>query len=1017
MVAIKTQAFDLGRADATDPRHAPFGTLKTTKNLRHRKGGRLGLRNGYTAATMTSNSPAFGTQTLKAYDLFTHQTKLVAAGSNTPTADPFPTDLFEYAGVPATQVWRHVPSIAFGTGLSPLTKLREKCEVPQLDGGAQQVRTAAGGGYLCTVYTTAGASDRFGVIVVRESDNVTIYQDHSASALLAITYTTTQPLGVCFSVDRFYILAADQVYSFTPATSTTLSVLTLGSALNASATSWDIRPIQNPTTGAFVVAYDQGATTDLSIKCYTSSGASVGTTCTVAATTTVHISVQADQTANRIGLLTVEAAAAVRLRTFDFAGTLLVGPTSMSSAGLWAELAMFALGNGAGVGYVVATQDASDNTVIENRTLAAHSLGATCTLGKVLLTSQLIPLVGVGSSAAIVLGAVVASGDFRTNALVYVDAASDTVHVAYRDYLRARVTTGVNRSLGLTVDSSTSRAAWSTMSDDGSGNAIPLITTFAYRSAARRQTVEAGGLTYLAQGNPAVYDGRHLVEVGFAEAPAIDSAVASNASGLLTNSATYSYQVTWEYTLAGGQFYESAPSLPESVTLGAADDTVTVTLRPPHSINTLVAGQFSGDVTAVVYRTVWDATAGSAGAIFRRVGTVSLTATIAAYGDAVTFTDLIADSALADEGVIYTQGSRGPLSGPLEHNAPRASEYVAATESRLLWGGQPRRFEYQISKEAFLGEPFSHSEFSAFFGQVHAPIYAVAALGETKYVFTSEEIYAVQGIGPDDTGSGTLGAPVRLPVPSGLKADGWRSLLETPQGLFFQLDSNKLYRLNGATPEWIGADVQDTLVSYPDVSGTARSRADGVAAFAAQNTGATDARILVYDLERGTWLEDVPPLTASSGIAALCTYGRTMAYCSGGAVYIQSETGYTDGTVTPIVAQLVTNPLYPFGLGGYGLILEALLSFEFRGACDLAARVSYDDGASYTTLPTFTLTGSAGTSMRRKWTLPQSDATSVQFEFTVTPTGTGTEGICFSNLALATIASAGLGEPDPSECA
>jgi hypothetical protein len=1012
MPQVKNIAFDLGRADATDPRHAPFGSVRTVRNLRHRKGGRLGLRNGYVASTMTTRDYGSGTQSLKAYDLFCHQGRLHALGSDASTPDAFPIDVYER--INGTTIWRATSATAQtttpGYTLHPFVGLREVGNTPQLDGGAVQVRSAAGAGHLCTVTTSTGTPNSYQLLIIRESDDAVIYQEVNTS------YTSGQVLGVCFSVDSFYILVADAVRYFTPGTSTI--PLDLGvTGLNASATVGDIRPVQNPTTARIVVAIDQGATTDLSVLCFSSAGAQIGTTCTVAATTTVHISAQADQTANRIGLLTVEAAAAVRLRTFNLtSGALVLGPTAASVTGLWAELAMYA----SGTTYAVAIVEAAGNdTVVETYTVAAHALSSSKTIGRFILTTQLIPWTSTNIPQAVVFGGVsyADAAALPTNGLVYWGISNTAAHVAWRDYLNARVNSGVGISCGLSIDSSTGRACWSALRDTGGGDPVPVHTTFAYQSARRRQTVSAGGLTYLAQGNPGVYDGRILVDVGFSEAPAIVSLTASNGTGSLTNSASYDYQVVWSYTLADGQYYQSAPSQLASVTMGAADDTVAVVLKVPHALLMLVAARYGGDVTAEVYRTVWDATAGAKGAIFRLTGTLSLDTPITAYGDAVTFTDRTSDANLADDGVIYTQGARGPLSGPLEHNAPRASEYVAATESRLLWGGQPRRFEFQVSKEAFLGEPFSHSEFSSFFGQVHAPIYAVAALGETKYVFTSEEIYAVQGTGPDDTGSGVLGAPVRLPVPSGLKADGWRSLLETPQGLFFQLDSNKLYRLNGMTPEWVGVDVQDTLASYPDVSGTARSRADSAALFACQNTGATDARILVYDLERGTWLEDTPPLTASSGIAALCTYGRTVAYATGGNVYVQSESGFTDGSSSPITAQLVTNPLYPFGLGGYGLILEALLSFEFRGACDLAARVSYDDGVSYTTLPTFTLTGSAGQSMRRKWTLPQSDATSVVFEFTVTPTGTGTEGIAFANLALATIASAGLGEPDPADCA
>jgi hypothetical protein len=161
-------------------------------------------------------------------------------------------------------------------------------------------------------------------------------------------------------------------------------------------------------------------------------------------------------------------------------------------------------------------------------------------------------------------------------------------------------------------------------------------------------------------------------------------------------------------------------------------------------------------------------------------------------------------------------------------------------------------------------------------------------------------------------------------------------------------------------------------------------------------------------MRTGIWTEDTPPLTTSQGVEAVVAYGDSLAYVSGGAVFLQSTASFADNTSTVIPTQLKTQPIYPFDLGGYGTVWAVLLTGEYRSAGTLALRVSYDDGANFTTYDSYTLSGlTVGQTIQRKWDLQQSDTTSLVFEWTYTPSAAG-EGFIAHNAAVLVESEEGL---------
>lgn len=1010
-----TIPFGFGRADRVDPKLAPFGVLRTASNLRVQKDGRLVSRKGYQPLTMTDHAGA----TMVAYDLHEYAAgRLCAFGAS--RGEGCPVDVYEYRGVPTLRPW--VASDSTTTRrqtLAPFTYPRQVGGVPQPAQGVSAVDCAAGLGYVCTVYRPARVGVNAYVQIVRESDDQVIF----ARSFDAEVWSEAR---VCFATDRFYFLAivdgassTIHLGSFVPGTSTdvtTLATVASGLTLAAGVVTLEIEAVSHPTNSAVIVAYGTHAGTTVSVKRYNSAGTQQGSTLTISTLTEpLSVGVDADEADNTVAIVIGQHSSSVvtdvDLSTYDFANSLIAGPTACN-AGYLATLCRLPAQSGWAESVAVVSsdnRDAEGDLVVEWFNIDTHASTATAvTIGNAMLTTYVVPAPVTGIPSAVVFGGMVGTDDDSlTNALWRVDA--DMIHMATRDL---RASGGAARfafsPLGLARDSSTGKVAWASLYDTGTDIESFSVTTLECNGSRRRQSASAGGQLYIAGAPVQVYDGRVATEVGFNEVPCIKS-ISQSTNGSLELLATYSYIVTFEFTYPDGTFAVSPPSLPVDVTLTGSNDEAVVVVAGPHTARVALGEATMGaQVTGVLYRTVWDATTDTQSSTFHEVQRFACRARLASYGDDISVSDTLADASAAEQAVLYTQD------GPLENNAPEMASYVSASSARLTVAGLARQSEVQESKEQALDQAVSFSNLSSFFTRCPEPVAGVVSLDGVRLVLSKSDIYGIQGDGPDDGGSGALPPPVALGSPSGLR--DWRSLLVAPDGVWAQFDDSKLYRIPraGSAPEWLGIDVQDTLASFPDMTGAARCRQDDTIVFACQNAGATSARVLVRSLRTSIWTEDSPPLQTSRGIEAMSAYGDRVAYVSGGVVYAQSESSYTDGASSVITTVWKTEPIYPFEVGGNGCIHDLQVNGEFRSAGTLALRVSYDDGVSFESYDSFALTGTAGDTVKRRWSLRRSDIQSVVVELTYTPSSPG-EGLVLTTLTMLVEASQGLEDLDPAE--
>jgi hypothetical protein len=1011
-------ALNFGRKDIIAPEHAPHGVLKSATNLRHREVGGLGMRHGYQALPMTT---ADGT--LVAYDLHEYLGRLVALGSD--VGEGYPHAIYEYNGLNQAAAWRRV---GHPYGVSPLTNAREVAGVPHVEGGVSLSQAVSGNGHTLLVYKSRDQGDVF-ALVVDSTTNATLHFENLSDGALS---SSASDIRLAYASGVFYCAAGKDDNSLVilrfqvAASSAFTSFATVSAASADSLSAFDLVPVANNTTALLCAAFDRGTNTDLTIRLYNASGSQVGSDITLGSTDTRMVALDADQADDTILVLTRDSSGgAVNLRTFNFAGSVVAGPTAMTS-GLIGSVARRSGGvssDTAFVGvytsqdYVIQSCAADDHSSLASVQTIANFKGFTRLLSLPGPTMRL--LVGGTSEAN--------SGDAVSNALFFVGPG--VVHQLKRDYLNGGAF-GLPL-LPLTIDVDAGHTiTWCTRTDSPLGNfGIPKVTLVDFASTNRVQGVTYGGLRYFAGAAPWIYDGRSATEAGFIEPPVIIGADPENVTGGdLTPEGKYTWVVHWEVSFADGSYIESAPSLPKTRTLGPSDNACELTITGPHSLHTVLGdGELGASVTLVISRTEWSASTtdvatglpGAQFSQFRRAIETDIDAGVANYGANVIVTDDVGDETLATRGVIYTQAERGQFSGTLEHNAPESCRYITATESRILTGGLLRPHEVQISKEAFLGQPFAWSVFSNFYGLVSGAVLGVHALDGAKLVFTRDEIYALREGAPDDEGKGTLGLPVRIPTPSGLK--DWRSLLEMPDGLACQLDDNKLFRIprGGGAPDWFGADIHRLFLDFQSVVGAALHKADNCALFALSNgeSGeADDARIAVRDFLFQSWLIDEPPLEPDSGIEALAALDRAVAYLSGGVVYAQFPGVFSDDGDAFIDCELETNPIYPVGPGGYGIISDLLASCEYRGDCVLTIDVSYDDGLTYPVTKSWTISGlTPGATVRRKLALPTEATSSVALRASVTTAGAASEGLVLNEITLLAEPTEGLPDLLPAE--
>lgn len=954
-----------------DSKLLPDGYLSACKNVRLRKDGRFGVRADFTAI---GNDTATSTDVVPR-DLIGLSDGLCALVSPSDVSgDTTIWDVADYTGTGAE--WKPSaldsgnPAI---TTLSTATSLRSVQVFDATEVGADfsitRFDVAAAGGVIGIAYEVASSSSA--IRFIRASDGAVILK----------TFLDGVRPRIIASGTTFFFCSVDsstdiKLAKFDPTTDSDKTNLT--NAFTGVAFSAYDMVARASGSGFWVVVNTTAPAT--TIRPFNSSG-TAGSDITGPAVLYDHVAIR--ETTNRVHLVSVLAAGTCQLRSYTLLGALSTGPTTIVATSDRQPGISDATTGGVESVLVCAEETAANNDVY--RIIVNATSHATVALGSAIPETFLAakPVSGGSANYHHVFGCVVPDGAFFSTLLMGASARTVRTVAAFTNKFSA-TKPSADHTPQIARDSSTGKFYWPTLTISDAAVARPLLTEFDFPSSARRQTAQMAGLLYVGGGAPAVYDRRSVLPCGYFERPRILTAVASNGAGSLPNSVTLNVALVWEERDSIGNIVQSDVSDVSQVTMGGSDDTITLTTSTPHG------QRADSNGLAIGHRSV-------SGIAQLRRGEQAL------LGGTVTF--LAADATHRANGIIYTQTGRGALSGTTPQEAPFPADYLWKWGSRILAANADQAF---VSREIFPGEQATWSQAVGFtIPKISERIKGVAALDQRAFLFTSERIYWFAGEGPNDLGEGRYSEP--LPLPSSTGLEDWRSLVETPLGLFFQGSNGQFWLLprDGSAPIWIGQPVRDTLVAFPVVTSATLVTEEQLVSFTCNNTALTDARIVSFDLRAKTWIVD--EFASSTPIVSACSYQGRLAMISAGVVYTEKT------TLTPntfIEHGLTTGTINAFG-SGWGKYCRFGLVGEYRGDCDLYARVSYDDGKSFTTLTKIHQLRAAsyavGDTVDVEWTPTRWKAQSIRLDFSARTAGSATEGFVFNNCWLETLREGGVG--------
>lgn len=380
-----------------------------------------------------------------------------------------------------------------------------------------------------------------------------------------------------------------------------------------------------------------------------------------------------------------------------------------------------------------------------------------------------------------------------------------------------------------------------------------------------------------------------------------------------------------------GNTHRSAPSPIRETLLATGENRIDVVTQSAHTVRRNDITDDSGSlVQTEIYRTRADQT------VFHLVHTIDNDGN---YAATETFNDIVADSDIADNQVLYTQ------SVTPEENVPGpACRFIAAGNERMCLMGLADPYAYQFTKLILPEEPCNtpHPSRASYRGRLHEPITAGVWDDSRWVLFTKRRPYQIAGEGPGATGQGAFYTAKAIDDAPGGAID-WKGVLRTPRGVMFQLAPDKIYALRGTSLVWAGEAAQQTLAAYPNIAASVYIRAQQLAVFACNNDAGDDGVILICDQskEGEQWYVD----DVGAPVTALAEHLGRIAYVAAGVVWLQDEAAGS-GAHVDCLAQFGR---FRFDTSmGYGALTGlGVLGENLGGTYSLLEEISYNDGVTW----------------------------------------------------------------------
>jgi hypothetical protein len=482
--------------------------------------------------------------------------------------------------------------------------------------------------------------------------------------------------------------------------------------------------------------------------------------------------------------------------------------------------------------------------------------------------------------------------------------------------------------------------------------------------------------------SPRVYDGRQLVDTGFAVPPLTPIAITVAAGGSLS-AGQYQVRYLYSWVDAKGQLVRSPPS-PAVTWTAAAGDYAHIQYYPcPLALRDLLPQGIS--VQLEVYRTTAN------GTDFFRDSSVS-TPIFNVATSVITHDTSQSDSDLQSGELLYTTG------GVIDWLAPPSYSCGCAHKERLFIGGLEDPFEVRFSSQVRKGESIRFNEvYSIRVPARTGAVVALASLDDKLIIFTTSAAYAVLGDGPDLLGNNPFLPPqLILSVATGVSSP----LVGTiPEGLVVQTTQGIMLLDRALGFQYFGADVETYGTNtIRDITLRPELQQLWILTDTGSDLGA-GATCLVWDFFYKQW----SVLTSYGGQQACYYQGKYIRVLSSGVSYQEQPGTYTDDGVA-YSSVVETSWIKMAGLQGFQRLWRATLLGTYGSNFTLTWDAAYDYSGTYAAGNTITFVGNgvftAGSPFQIQRHLAQQKCEAIKFRLTDSGiSGTG-QGMALTGLEL-----------------
>ena len=448
-------------------------------------------------------------------------------------------------------------------------------------------------------------------------------------------------------------------------------------------------------------------------------------------------------------------------------------------------------------------------------------------------------------------------------------------------------------------------------------------------------SAEIGQDLHLSGGFLSMFDAYYPVEHNFFVFPDSLEAVWSTSGGTIaaqpdgtTNTDAYYYQATYEWPDAKGNPFLSTPSIPVPVTTTGSGSTGSITINIPTLRLTM---KIANVVKIVIYR--WSVET----QVYNQVTSIQSPILNNTTIDSITFVDILPDADVIGNNIIYTTGGVVP-----DTNGP-ASNIMTIFDTRLCQVDAEDPNQLWISKTVVEGTPV---EMSSNFTIYIAPntgtvgstggMTALYPLSDKLILFKKEAIFYINGTGPDNLGTTSIGCPLgNYSPPTFITATvgcmNQKSIVLTPAGLMFQSDKGIWLLGTDLSTSYIGAPVE----AYNSFIVTSANVIPGTNfVLFTLNTNI----MLMYDYYYGQWGTWTGPGTVISS----CIYNGLHTILTNEEQILQQTPGqYLDGT-SPVLMQFTSSWINLASLQGYQRFYEMYILGTYLSPHQLLAQIAYD---------------------------------------------------------------------------